>query len=91
MPEAKPLLKVDTLGGSSYFISTEYGWWRKNEGSWERIWWAHGVSPETDTLIAARDAKQLPIEVGNLLYIGSRDIWWLSTVIEKVSTVLEEF
>lgn len=82
--------KVETEGGSHYLIDEEYGWWRKNSDSWERLWWSYCVPVEVDSFLAARDHEKLPLSVGFRMYIGSRDLWWLSSPIVKITEVERE-
>jgi hypothetical protein len=64
---------------------TDDGFWKKNDGHYDRAVFAHGVTSED-----LRTAKSLDklgvsdIEVGNHLYIGSFDMWWLSTPIVSI-------
>ena len=80
---------VITETGSQYRIDEDRGRWQKNSGPWETIWWAYGVALENlrecKTWDEVGRVPERPIEPGNRLYIGARDIWWLSTEIVEVT------
>lgn len=77
-----------TASGSEYEVDFDKQLWKKNGGPSERIWWAHGVdSEEANKCKDWSDVEVAPrtnIREGVHLYIGSRDVWWLSTPIKEV-------
>lgn len=77
-----------TDSGAEYEVDYDKQLWKKNGGASERIWWVRGVDPE-----AVKECRgwadveaspEVEIRVGVRLYIGSRDVWWLSTPIKEV-------
>lgn len=77
-----------TASGSRYEVDHEKGFWRKNSGSRERLHWIYGVdSEEAKRCRNWADVGNLPekeVVPGVRLYIGSGDVWWLSTEIREV-------
>lgn len=77
-----------TESGSRYCISEDGLFWRKNDGSRERLYWAYGVDPDlVKSCKAWGDLEGLPqeeIREGVRLFIGNWEVWWLSTVIKEV-------
>lgn len=80
--------KVETQSGSTYLIDEERGFWKKNNDSWERIWWAYSVPASIGSFKAAYETEEkLSLTVGFRMYIGSREVWWLTSVIESITEV----
>ena len=82
----KPAQKITTATGSYYVIDN--GFWNKNGGSWERVWWAHCI-PDTPyaSWSAIEMAEHKPIQGGLRMYIGSWDVWWVSTPIVSIEEI----
>lgn len=81
--------KIETRSGSTYLIDEEHGFWQKNNDGWERIWWAYSVPASIGSFKAAETEEKLPLTVGLRMYIGSKDIWWLSSVIDSITEVAQ--
>ena len=79
--------KVETRSGSTYYIDEERGLWKKNNDGWERTWWAYSVPVNIANFANAEKEERLPLTVGLRMYIGSKDIWWLTSVIESITEV----
>lgn len=80
--------KVTTKSGAVYVVNEKDGFWKKNNDPVERILFCHGVYPED--LIKWHNKEpydQQPISQGTHLYIGSKDVWWLSTPIVSVEEI----
>jgi hypothetical protein len=84
--------KVVTNSGSVYLIDEEHRSWRKNNEPIERIWWCKAFvidnAPNAKTWADISEAAEdrFP-EVGEHLYIGARDVWYLSTPIISVEEI----
>lgn len=83
------LYTVTTESGAVYEIDTYAQFWRKNQSSVERIWWCYGIPHEEALKLtgwpAMTGVKQAIPKVGEHLYIGSRDVWWISSPVTKVT------
>ena len=82
-------MKITTVTGSKYNIDREYGIWRKNGGIPHRIDWMRAVPSEERKRIASwRDLEEHSEDreplVGEHLYIGGSEAWWLSTEIVSI-------
>lgn len=76
--------KITTTSGAVYHI-TDGGFWSKNDGDYDTIVFAHGVTQEQlRTCKYFNELEHDEIKVGNHLYISSFDLWWLSTPIVSV-------
>lgn len=79
-------MKITTESGAVY--TTEDGFWKKNDGYWNKIWRLHCISNED--IEAAKgwsdifEAEPQPLQVGMRLYASSRDEYWLSTPIASI-------
>lgn len=79
--------KVETRSGSTYYIDEERGFWQKNNDGWERTWWAYSVPVSICSFVDAEKEERLPLTVGLRMYIGSRNVWWLSSAIDSITEV----
>lgn len=84
------MFEITTSTGARYIIDVEDSFWRKihkdgREDPWERIWSMKYSTTLND--FPWNDPKGwtdgVP-EVGSHLYIGSKNVWWLSTKIVSV-------
>lgn len=77
-----------TETGSKYEVDHERGFWKKNGGPTQRIWWAYGVEADAADKCGSwsdvQELPKLPITPGVRMYIGSREEWWLTTEIVEV-------
>ncbi len=88
------MIELVTSTGAKYHIDLENQFWRKTSrdghvGYWDRLWgykrspeFPKGFPWEADT----GWESELP-EVGQHLYITSRDQWWISTPIVEVNEI----
>lgn len=86
--------RFTTSTGSTYEVIDDERW-RKNHGWLDRLWEFAAVPPWEDNRSEAvrqgliewsrknGDMMRWP-EVGECLYIMSRDVWWLSTPIVEI-------
>lgn len=81
------MLKVETVNGSTYIIDEDERFWRKNDGQWERLWWHYSVPIAAVDFSTAEKEEHLPLTVGLRLYIGSRNVWWLTSTIEAITEI----
>lgn len=83
---------ITTESGSVYTL--QHGFWRKNNGSFNKTWRKFCISNETiesaKTWQDIYDAEPLPLQVGLRMYITSRDEYWLSTPIVSIEETDEE-
>lgn len=80
---------ITTETGSTYTIRDE-AWWIKNDDPyWERVWWAYCINDEDfgSHLSYMADIPHLEIQIGKILYIGSKDRWWTSSYITKIEEI----
>lgn len=78
-----------TETGSKYEVDEGRLTWRKNFNQPERIAWLKALKVEHELKVKTwADVNGLsedrPPEVGERLYIGSRDVWWLSTKVVEI-------
>lgn len=80
-----PTITAITETGSRYDIDTRRGFWRKNEGGWEKLWslqvGTDYTTPWTDPE-SWHDSPQ-PI-VGQHLFVSAKDLWWRSTPVTDI-------
>ena len=74
---------------SVYWVDLEGGFWRKNQGGLERLWGFGALPGGAEDGIPdwseVRDAleERDPV-IGERLYVSSRDLWYLSSPIERI-------
>jgi hypothetical protein len=81
---------ITTKTGSTYRLRA--GLWSKNyDPYWEKVWWAYCIHDEDFAKWANHEeVEHLEIQVGKKLYIGSRDMWWMSTTIVSIEEIPDE-
>jgi hypothetical protein len=80
--------KITTKSGAVYLIDNARGFWKKNDSDWDRTYWAYSVYGEDLSKWANQEeVEHLEIQVGAHLYIGSKNMWWMSTKIKKIEEV----
>ena len=81
------MLRFTTATGATYDLDLEAGFWRKREGSWDRLWDYKAGNVKAFPWNAPDDwFDRLPVE-GEHLFVSARDHWWVSTPVVSVEEV----
>lgn len=94
------MYRISTRSGRVYEVDTEKNFWRRLPrngeslwgAGWERLWVIKGGTMEHDDDGAPQYVwhDRLP-EVGEMLYVSSRDAWWRSTPVASIEEVPSTF
>lgn len=82
------MLRFTTATGATYDVDLENSFWRKREGSWQRLWGAPQAGKVKAFPWEAPDDwfDRLPVE-GEHLFVTSRDLWWVSTPVVSIEEI----
>ncbi len=81
-----------TRSGARYLVDEDNGTWRKNDDAREYLMWLKALNVTEDqtvmtwTDVEAISEDRAPV-VGERIYIGSHNVWWLSTPVVRIENV----
>lgn len=81
-----------TRSGARYLVDEDNGTWRKNDDAREYLMWLKALNvTEDQTVMTWSDVEAISEDrtpvVGERIYIGSHNVWWLSTPVVRIENV----